>query len=85
MSGDDEMLAARTGAESDRDIDSVRELFHRLNNQLGIILANAELIEARVAEKGAKARAAQVIDSALQAMATVGELRGRMGPTSQDE
>ena len=32
-------------------------LFHRLNNQLGIILANAELLEAKAAdEMGARAR-----------------------------
>ena len=29
-------------------------LFHRLNNQLGIILANAELLEARLAEEAAR-------------------------------
>ena len=32
-------------------------LFHRLNNQLGIILANAELLEAKLAEDAARARA----------------------------
>ena len=32
-------------------------LFHRLNNQLGIILANAELLEAKSADEMARARA----------------------------
>ena len=32
-------------------------LFHRLNNQLGIILANAELLEAKVADEMTRARA----------------------------
>lgn len=50
-------------------------LFHRLNNQLGIILANAELLEAKLAEEPARARAAQVVSSALQAMTTAREIR----------
>ena len=50
-------------------------LFHRLNNQLGIILANAELLEAKLAEESARARAAQVVSSALQARTTAREIR----------
>jgi hypothetical protein len=50
-------------------------LFHRLNNQLGIILANAELLEAKLAEEPARVRASQVVSSALQAMATAREIR----------
>ena len=45
-------------------------LFHRLNNQLGIILANAELLEAKLADDMSRARAAQVVASVLDAMAT---------------
>lgn len=59
---------------------SLRELFHRLNNQLGVILANAELIEARAADDLTRARAAQVVESAVQAMAAVRELRSRIEP-----
>ena len=40
-------------------------LFHRLNNQLGIILANAELLEAKSADEMGRARAAQVVASVL--------------------
>jgi hypothetical protein len=50
-------------------------LFHRLNNQLGIILANAELLEAKAADEMSRARAAQVVSSVLDAMATAKELR----------
>ena len=50
-------------------------LFHRLNNQLGIILANAELLEAKLGEEPARARASQVVSSALQAMTTAREIR----------
>jgi hypothetical protein len=50
-------------------------LFHRLNNQLGIILANAELLEAKSADDMGRARAAQVVSSVLDAMATAREIR----------
>ena len=53
-------------------------LFHRLNNQLGIILANAELLEAKLADEPARARAALVVSSALEAMTTARELRLRL-------
>jgi hypothetical protein len=52
-------------------------LFHRLNNQLGIILANAELLEAKSADDMARARAAQVVASVLDAMTTAHEIRLR--------
>jgi hypothetical protein len=54
-------------------------LFHRLNNQLGIILANAELLEAKSADDMGRARAAQVVSSVLDAMATAREIRLRSG------
>ena len=53
-------------------------LFHRLNNQLGIILANAELLEAKLGEDAARARASQVVASALEAMTTAREIRLRL-------
>ena len=55
-------------------------LFHRLNNQLGIILANAELLEAKVADENTRARASQVVASVLDAMATAKEIRNRTKP-----
>jgi hypothetical protein len=53
----------------------LRLLFHRLNNQLGIILANAELLEAKVKDDVHRARAAQVVASTLDAMGTAKEIR----------
>ena len=53
----------------------LRTLFHRLNNQLGIILAHAELLESKAADAQHKARAAQVVASALEAMGTAKEIR----------
>jgi hypothetical protein len=54
-------------------------LFHRLNNQLGVILANAELLETRLTDDTERARASQVVAGALQAIATVQDLRRRAG------
>ena len=53
-------------------------LFHRLNNQLGIILANAELLQAKATDETTRARAAQVVGSVLEAMTTAREIRGRL-------
>ena len=52
-------------------------LFHRLNNQLGIILAHAELLEAKSADDIQRARAAQVVSSVLEAMGTAKDIRRR--------
>lgn len=56
------------------DTDLTR-LFHLLNNQLGIILANAELLEHRLAEDTHRARAGQVVMSALEAIRTSQRIR----------
>jgi hypothetical protein len=53
----------------------LRLLFHRLNNQLGIILAHAELLESKATDDASRARAAQVVSSALEAMGTAKEIR----------
>ena len=56
-------------------------LFHRLNNQLGIILANAELLETKAADAMERARASQIVSSVLEAMATAKEIRIRTRPS----
>jgi hypothetical protein len=50
-------------------------LFHRLNNQLGIILAHAELLESKAADEASRARAGQLVSSALDAMGTTKAIR----------
>ena len=57
----------------------LRLLFHRLNNQLGIILAHAELLEAKAPDDMNRARAAQVVSSTLEAMGTATEIRRLAG------
>ena len=58
----------------------LRSLFHRLNNQLGIILAHAELLEAKAVDDVNRARAEQVVASVLDAMGTAREIRRRSEP-----
>ena len=60
------------------DVDQLGLLFHRLNNQLGIILAHAELLEAKAGDTMIRARASQVVTSAVDAMATAREIRQRL-------
>ena len=72
-------MAAAAGASSESTLESpeLRLLFHRLSNELGIILAHAELLEAKALDQSSRARATQVVASALDAMGTVREIRDR--------
>ncbi len=63
------------GGEPSLDAESPRALLHRLNNQLGVILAHAELIESKAGEASLQSRAGQVVKAALQAMAVSRQLR----------
>ena len=53
----------------------LRSLFHRLNNQLGIALAHAELLETKAPSDSDRARASQVVTSVLDAMGTARQIR----------
>jgi hypothetical protein len=53
----------------------LRLLFHQLNNQLGVVLAHAELLEAKSPDPTHRARAEQVVKSVLEAMGTAKEIR----------
>jgi hypothetical protein len=61
-------------------VDQLRLLFHQLNNQLGIVLAHAELLEAKAVDTTNRARAEQVVKSVLDAMGTAKEIRRRSEP-----
>jgi hypothetical protein len=60
-------------------------LFHRLNNQLGIVLAHAELLEAKATDQTNRARAAQVVASTLEAMGTAREIRRHATPAAEPQ
>lgn len=59
----------------------IAELFHRLNNHLGIVLVNAELIEAKCPDAAARARAAEVVTAAVDALDVIRELRRQLPPS----
>ena len=63
--------------------DDLRVLFHRLNNALGVILAHAELLHTKAPDDQNRARAAHVVESALDAMTTVREIRQKVPETSE--
>jgi hypothetical protein len=85
----DRIAPATTGGSIPTELTS---LFHRLNNQLGIILANAELLESRLTDDVQRTRAGHVVASALEAIATsqqirrltgVAEIPTRPGPSAE--
>jgi hypothetical protein len=56
------------------------KLFHRLNNQLGVILANAELLESKLTEETQRSRASQISAGAIEAISAVQEIRSIVEP-----
>jgi len=75
-------LVLATDPRDNRPMDEpaeLRLLFHRLNNQLGIILAHAELMEAKAGDDTNRVRATQVVASVLDAMSTAKEIRLQLG------
>ncbi len=60
----------------------IRLLFHQLNNQLGIVLAHAELLEAKAADETTRARLTQVVTSTLEAMNTARKIRHQADSTT---
>ena len=58
----------------------LRSLFHQLNNQLGVVLAHAELLELKAPDASNRTRAEQVVNSVLEAMRTARDIRRRSEP-----
>ena len=69
----------RVGQPATPPLGDLAATFHRLNNQLGVILANAELLETRATSESERARAAQVVTGTLDAIASVQQLRRLVG------
>jgi hypothetical protein len=57
------------------DLADLRSLFHTLNNQLGVILTYAELVEAKSPDEALRARATQIVSAAIDALNTSKEIR----------
>ena len=52
-----------------------------MNNQLGVSLANAELLEKRLGDETQRARAGQVVTSVLEAIEIIQRIRRLADPT----
>jgi GAF domain-containing protein len=68
------MTEDRTNPPDDGDL---RALLHRLNNQLGIILAHAELLERKAHDDAERARATEIVRATLDAMTVTRSIRDR--------
>lgn len=64
--------------------DPLADAFHRLNNHLGIVLVNAELIEQRCPDAATRTRAADVVASALAALDAVKTIRRETAPRASE-
>jgi hypothetical protein len=74
--------AAGPQADDSGRAHDLQALFHRLNNQLGIVLAHAELLEAKASDAVNRDRASQIVSGALAALGTVREIRQRTEPSA---
>lgn len=66
---------AGAGGGAAGDDPPLRDLVHALNNQLGVILAHSELLEARATDEGLRARASTIVEATLEAMRLVAGIR----------
>lgn len=57
----------------------LQTLFHRLNNQLGIVLARAEMLEVKAMDDTTRTRAGQIVTAVLDALGTVKAIQDRAG------
>ena len=57
------------------DAGDLRALLHRLNNQLGIVLAHAELLESKASDDAQRVRATQIVTATLEAMTVTRSIR----------
>ena len=72
------MADANGAAAGQRDPEvDLWQLLHQLNNQLSVVLAHAELLEAKAVDGQARSRATEVVTGTVAAMATVRAIRDR--------
>ena len=69
-------IPVETGQQVPHDL---RGLFHQLSNQLGVILAHAELMEMKAPDPAQRDRATHVVNAALEAMAVSRSIRDLSG------
>ena len=67
--------SGRTAFAAEPQAEELRLLFHQLNNQLGIILACAELLEIKAADDSSRTRASEVVAKVLDALGTTKQIR----------
>lgn len=79
-----EPVASPVSQAADHAAPDLSVVFHKLNNQLGIILANAELLESRLLEEAQRTRASLVVAGALEAITSIQELRRIVGVRTND-
>ena len=75
MAGKTLLPFPNAGGVPPSDVPEIGALFHRLNNQLGIILANAELLETKLDDQRNRTRAGQIVSSAVDAISTAQDIR----------
>jgi hypothetical protein len=74
--GSGSATAAPTANQPGADaVAQLRTLFHTLNNQLGVILTFAELLEAKAPDEKTRARATQIVSATIDALGTSKEIR----------
>jgi hypothetical protein len=67
--------SGRSAFAAEPQAEELRLLFHQLNNQLGIILACAELLEIKAADDSSRSRASDVVAKVLDALGTTKQIR----------
>ncbi len=77
MAGEPQVLYPYDGSVLCGEEPGLGHRLHRLNNQLGIILANPELLETKLGKSSGRSKANQIVTSAVNAIGTRRDIRAR--------